>query len=447
MAGITPASVSSLVVKPQKNQSNQSSNKSPQKRDNQSFIGNSNTCNNQSSTTASSMTNAVTESNATVILQTASVNVTSPINHRKVPVKVMFDTGSDSSYITSETRSQLAFKSHGFINLDVNVFGANNMIKENCEVVDVPLTSRFNSNPIVIKAVVILVISESYCEFKGIPSQQIQHLQSLQLAYPEIFNTHHVSISVLLGCDFYWNIINCNHQFGQVALDSSFGYVLSGKVISKSSAKHQYRHQSVTNCVARSITVNHTDVINQNLSKFMEQEHIGISDNDKLAYESVESLGDLNSYDQDQSRYVCSLPWKFTTAELPNNYNVCLSALNHLLKQLVKQPSIMGNQSRLEDYDSIIQEQIRHGVLEVVPDPSVFSGNLHYLTHHPVVRTDHATTKLRIVCNGSKKQGKQVSLNECLERGPSLILDLFHVLLRFRSFPIALIADIKKAFS
>ena len=57
------------------------------------------------------------------------------------------------------------------------------------------------------------------------------------------------------------------------------------------------------------------------------------------------------------------------------------------------------------------------------------------------------TTKLRVVFDGSAKEneGKQ-SINDYLETGPNYIPSLFETLVKFRSYPIALCADIEKAF-
>ncbi len=57
------------------------------------------------------------------------------------------------------------------------------------------------------------------------------------------------------------------------------------------------------------------------------------------------------------------------------------------------------------------------------------------------------TTKLRVVYDGSaKSDGEGRSLNESLETGPKFIPHLFDVLVRFHWNPVAISADIEKAF-
>ena len=55
------------------------------------------------------------------------------------------------------------------------------------------------------------------------------------------------------------------------------------------------------------------------------------------------------------------------------------------------------------------------------------------MPHHPVIRKEQSTTKVRIVYDGSAKFNDSVSLNDCLQTGPNLIPKLFDVLIRFRN--------------
>ena len=93
------------------------------------------------------------------------------------------------------------------------------------------------------------------------------------------------------------------------------------------------------------------------------------------------------------------------TTLLPDNLPLSQKRLLSLLKRLRREPSI------LKDYDSIIQQQRKLGIVEVVEDPSeLTSSRIQYLPHHAVVRKDKDTTKLRIVYDASAK-----------DQGPSLV--------------------------
>ena len=118
---------------------------------------------------------------------------------------------------------------------------------------------------------------------------------------------------------------------------------------------------------------------------------------------------------------------------------MCEQRLRGLLRCFRKEPDILC------EYDRIMKEQLEQGIMERVDKKK---GDLiHYLPHHPVVRKESETTKLRVVYDASVKSRKgDRSLNECLHTGPPLTPLLFDILVRFRTYPIMLIADMKKAF-
>jgi len=101
--------------------------------------------------------------------------------------------------------------------------------------------------------------------------------------------------------------------------------------------------------------------------------------------------------------------------------------LSNQLKRLNQDPEV------LKEYDSVIKEQLKNGIVEVVEKPADGEvGKTHYLPHHAVIRRDKTTTKLRVVydasarCNGA-------ALSDCLYTGPPLAENIFDILLRFRA--------------
>ena len=139
-------------------------------------------------------------------------------------------------------------------------------------------------------------------------------------------------------------------------------------------------------------------------------------------------------------RYDVELPWKESHALLPDNYVLSVGRLKHLMHCLRKDPVL------LKEYDQIIREQERLGIVETVDSSQPTEvGKVHFLPHHPVTRRDKLTTKVRIVFDGSSR-AKGPSLNSCLLAGPSLTPKIIDVLIRFRWYQVALAADIEKAF-
>ena len=69
-----------------------------------------------------------------------------------------------------------------------------------------------------------------------------------------------------------------------------------------------------------------------------------------------------------------------------------------------------------------------------------------YLPPHAVQNETSSTTKFRVVFDGSCKITTGLSLNDTLRVGLTLQEDLFSILARFRTFKIALTADIAKMY-
>ena len=69
----------------------------------------------------------------------------------------------------------------------------------------------------------------------------------------------------------------------------------------------------------------------------------------------------------------------------------------------------------------------------------------YYMLHHAVVRSDAATTKVRVVFNAAAAPMGKTSLNDNLDPGPTLLPDLIGLLIRFREYAAAVQADIRKA--
>uniref|UniRef100_A0A914GUX4 CCHC-type domain-containing protein n=1 Tax=Globodera rostochiensis TaxID=31243 RepID=A0A914GUX4_GLORO len=133
-------------------------------------------------------------------------------------------------------------------------------------------------------------------------------------------------------------------------------------------------------------------------------------------------------------RYCAGWPWKEYPPELPSNYNMAYRRLGGLLEKLRKTPEL------LRKYDESIRREHELGFFEKGERKEGYPE--HFLPHHGVV-----THKLRIVFDASAHPRGEKSLNECMFRGPLMIPDLVGILMRFRLPPIALWADLEKAFN
>jgi hypothetical protein len=111
-----------------------------------------------------------------------------------------------------------------------------------------------------------------------------------------------------------------------------------------------------------------------------------------------------------------SMPRKEAHAPLPTNYALAVRRLHGLHRRLCQNPTT------LQEYDKIIQDQIKKGIVQLVeplvePHDCENERMLHYLPHHAVVRQSRETTKVRVVYDASA-HSTEPSLNDCLHAGP-----------------------------
>jgi hypothetical protein len=97
-------------------------------------------------------------------------------------------------------------------------------------------------------------------------------------------------------------------------------------------------------------------------------------------------------------RYEVKLPWKEENELLPDNYKLSINRLNSQLRRFKAKPNV------LEEYDRVINEQLKTGVIERAEESTPRSlGKVHYLPHRDVVRPEKSTTKLRVVYDASAR--------------------------------------------
>ena len=96
-------------------------------------------------------------------------------------------------------------------------------------------------------------------------------------------------------------------------------------------------------------------------------------------------------------------------------------SITRIQKKLIKEPEL------LREYENIIIEQKRSGIVEEIPIEECMGNNkedvgVHYIPPHCVIRADRKTTKLRVVYDGSANpDDAKISPNDSLLTGPNFI--------------------------
>ena len=316
----------------------------------------------------------------------------------------------------------------------IKTFGSDKEDKRTCDVVELGIVTK-NGEPVTLSAVVIPHICDPV-RMQPISSfrNAYEHLSGLELADSGGI-TGELEIDILIGSDHYWRLVTgrvLRGVSGPTAVETRLGWVLSGPVEEAPPETMMINFVAThTTHSLRVDTFTEQESLDAGLRRFWELDSLGILKN---VYEKFTQQISLK-----QGRYEVHLPWKESHPPLPDNYELCRKRLDGLLKRLRQNPE------RLLQYDAVIRDQLRQGVVEVVANPTQCEGRVHYLPHHAVVRQDKQTTRLRVVYDASARADGP-SLNDCLYTGPNFGQSILDILLRFRLHNVGLVGDVEKAF-
>ena len=365
-----------------------------------------------------------------VLLQTAKANIVNERNGRQSVVQILFDSGSQLSYVTPAAQSKLELEIAGKQEMCIKTFGGARAVK-NLEFVYLPVKTE--TSIVYVKAFVTEICYPLRDQDVLLAQKKYSHLQGLKLANPCDGNAP-FNIDVLIGSDSYWKFIDgkCIKKGSPnepVAISSNLGFIISGKIPKKSDS-----------IAAMSTHVLKADVdfVNK-IEKFWDIESAGVTPQKDVNDKIVEDFERDITFNESSGRYVVKFAMKENHEILGDNFTVSKLRLKNLLSKFKQDRELLAS------YDKIIRDQLLAGVLEHAPSHSIV-GNTCYLPHKAVVKPDRETTKVRIVYDASAKAVGNISLNECLEPGPSLTTKLFQNLLCFRSNNVALSSDVEKSF-
>ena len=141
----------------------------------------------------------------------------------------------------------------------------------------------------------------------------------------------------------------------------------------------------------------------------------------------------------EDGRYTVPIPWRPGRPSFPNNRYLAMKRLECTVMRL-------NQRGMTKSYGDGIHKLLDDGHAESVPAECVLrdGGRVWYLPHHAVT-SESKPGKVSIVFDCAAKCGG-VSLNSECYQGPDLCNKLLNVLLRFRQYDCALMADIKAMY-
>lgn len=330
-----------------------------------------------------------------VVMPTARAKLKAVGSSKEIEVRVLLDSASNRTFVRQDVINLLGIEHHEYRKLSINTFGKVEGEEHTCGLVKFELRKPDSSQVIPLTGYTIPSICASQLT---VSLDAYPHLQELDLADHSSFKHPITEISVLIGADQFYDIVSGEarrNEFGPTAIASKLGWLLCGP-LSLSSENDTVEIQDGSNCLT---SVLHCASVETELAKFWDLEHIGISTSEQTKPFVPYPINFVDG------RYQTTLPWKTETGGLPTNFNIAHKRLRAVVTKLKKEPIVM------EEYERILQDQLKEGIIEQIPDASSTKVE-HYLPHLPVVRPSAESTKVRIVFDASSKESGQSSLND-----------------------------------
>ncbi|XP_058813142.1 uncharacterized protein LOC131677376 [Topomyia yanbarensis] len=365
-------------------------------------------------------------SNANVLLSTVVLLVVDS-NGKSHPARALLDNGSQSN-IMSERLCQLLHLQRSKINIPVYGIGESSSNIHHC--VRTNVQSRKCNFEIGLDFLVMPRITIDLPAVT-IPANSWHIPKEFFLADPT-FNKSG-AIDMLLGAEHFFTFVNPGTRIDQpnnpILIDSIFGWIVSGRTISPVAVDPIACHIALS------------DPLQEALERFWRTEEI----ENKLSYsveeQQCESHFASNVSRTREGRYVVRLPRHPNfDLMLGESKAAALRRFHYLEKRLCGSPELKAQ------YHSVLSEYLSLGHMRLVPENEIEPPLVHYLPHHAVLKLSSTTTKVRVVFDGSAKTSTGFSLNNALQVGPIIQDELLTLVLRFRKYPIALVADIEKMY-
>lgn len=245
-----------------------------------------------------------------ILLQTARTYAFKDDQDAKVPIRILFDSGSQLSYVSENLREKLDLRPIGNEVININTFGTEKYRKHNCAHIEVSIETAGN-NHVKIKALSYPTICSPVKS--NVKIESFEHLLGLELADdPCRVDSEDESIDILIGLNYYYDFVIgdvIRGKSGPVAVRSKVGWLISGSA--EANTETDFHVYTSSNLIIEGDHVEseskQNDELLETFRKVFEVEPIGSGKD--LEVEKVEFIKTCDVKFNGE-RYEVSLPWR-----------------------------------------------------------------------------------------------------------------------------------------
>ena len=358
--------------------------------------------------------------------------------------RVLLDPGSQKSFVTKRVTEALGISPVKTQRL--KIFGITGIAtsEDQVKIFEFKLKSRFSNNQITINCIEVPNVVGSQVP-RAVFNGELREIADVRcVGFSD-------EIDLIVGCDYLHLVYDGMYKrFGNLtASPTIFGWFIWGSDGTNQISKSVITTVGITHSWAKKSKPPKSVVtrVPEDIEFLWETEFLGISQPEPVDGENhdkeMEARFKKLIRRTPEGRYSLLLPFKEDISGLGDNEKLAFSRLFAFLKEAKKKPEL------LKAVDEEIGKFISRGFAEIA-EPRKPGQKAHYLPLLAVAKKSLANAgelKVRVVKDGGSRSKNAASLNDVLETGPSLLPDLIQVLLHFRRWSIAIVADIESAFS
>ncbi|XP_072158329.1 uncharacterized protein [Bemisia tabaci] len=366
------------------------------------------------------------------ILPTARVILRSAEGY-KIPVRLIFDSGAMSSFLTRRVAQLLHLKpNHGAP--DVTGIAESPVSVDGVVTVDI-LDSKENLAFANARLIVVNRLTGKIPPV-SIPHEIREIFTSYDLADPLFTESDYCDC--LLGADIFPFLLTglrvAPTQDGPIGLGTTLGLTVMGPVPSSEPNRETALKRSSLALLTHTL-----DKISQKIEDFWSIEQVTAS---KPALtpdeEEAENLYVQTTVQQENGRYKVRLPFRKNHPPLGQSRFQAENRFASLERRFAKDEKFHSL------YKDFMKNYKESNFMSVTKPPPSYQQ--HFYLPHTGVLKNSSTSPLRVVMDASAPTSNGVSLNSILLPGPKLQNDIRDILIYYRCHPVVFSADIRQMF-
>ena len=369
------------------------------------------------------------------LLMTAEVLLIGP-SGQQLKARAFLDPGAGLSIVSSRVTRMLK------LSLDPSEISFTTVQGTHCQgssyLTDLVIASLHSSKKFDCRPAVVKTVTNNIPNRLLAPVHDYYHLNGLCLADPNF----HVpaKVDILLGADLWLQLLEDAPVVRSTASEpgaqlTAFGWVVTGPAKAQDSSNPN-----------KNILTGHVQPMSNNELYEMAY-NFWLSESAEVPEETLSSVEaqvekhyeETVTYSPIFRRYQVTLPRK------PDAIPLGASKPQAIHRYLSNEASI-EKKGVTTEFQAQVQGYLDAGHAEPVPVTELSIQPQFYLPMHSVVKQSSTSTKLRVVFDGSATSSSGASLNSLLQVGPTLHPPLADILMKFRTYPVALTADISKMY-